>query len=174
MLLAKLNIHAEGTWTVSRELSPNQLMTLGGLQTPQGMGLYQEGCLHSPGPALEEGTLLTLALSVPPRHHRTPCPLGKQTLLTKIQQRNLLGGVILSLVLKAMYYSRGKLQLLLVKGVKAMQKEDLWDSKSPPELQGKAGCLCLLVVFAGSFLDRFGHPAPAMKQEQQQRPSFKV
>jgi len=32
MLFAKLNTHGEGTWTVSRGLSPDQLMTLGGLR----------------------------------------------------------------------------------------------------------------------------------------------
>lgn len=32
MLLAKLNTHGEATWTVSRGLSPDQLMTLSALQ----------------------------------------------------------------------------------------------------------------------------------------------
>lgn len=53
------------------------------------------------------------------------------------------------------------------KGAKAMWQEDPQDSKNQPKLQHRAGWLGLLVVFMGSFLDGFGHPAPGMEQEQQ-------
>lgn len=143
-------------------------------QAPQGTGLHQEEHLLGPGPAPGEGTFLTSSLSAPPRHHRTPCPPGKQMLSTKTQQRKLLGDVVLSLVLKTTY-RRGKLRLLLVaqpKGAKATQKEDPQGSKNQAKLRHKAGCLGLLVVFMGSSLDGFGHPAPEMEQEQQQSPNF--
>lgn len=105
-------------------------------QAPQGTALCQEELLCDPGPASEGGTILTSVFSAPPRYHRTPCHPGNQPLSTKTQQRNVLGGVILSLA-HEIIYCKGKQGLLLViqpREIKAMQKKDPWDTANHSKL----------------------------------------